>query len=260
MEQSPKSRRLKRLQVGALPLLHAIGERMRLKEVLYRYIPAHGNEDIAAVESLMLLVYNLIVGKDPLYELQQWTESIDFRCIHTAAYEKVKFNDDRFGRVLDKLYSTDRASLMTEVVLCFVNEFNIALERLSNDSTTIKAFGRYPGRTKGGFELKRGNSKDHRPDLKQLVFTLTMTADGAVPIHYKCYPGNVTDDKTHIETWQTLRKIAGRSGFLYVADSKLCTDQQLGYIVDHGGRVVTIIPETWGEVEDQFWKSASQSK
>jgi transposase len=138
---------------------------------------------------------------------------------------------------------------MTELVVFFVKEFDIVLERLSNDATTIKAFGRYPGRTKTGLKLKKGKSKDHRPDLKQLVFSLSIAADGAVPIHYKCYPGNVTDDTTHIETWNSLLKITGRPDFLYVADSKLCTDEQLSYIVDNGGRVVTIIPETWKEVE-----------
>jgi len=257
--QSATSRTLKRMQVGGLPLIHAIAERMRLKEILYKYIPAHGNEDIPAVETLMLLVYNLILGKDPLYELSEWVESIDFRCINTEDYEHVKFNDDRFGRVLNKLFRVDRASLMTELVVFFVNEFNITLERVSNDATTIKAFGKYPGRTKTGLELKRGNSKDHRPDLKQLVFSLSVAADGAVPIHYKCYPGNVTDDKTHIETWNTLRKITGCAEFLYVADSKLCTDEQLSYIVDQGGRVVTIIPETWKEVES-FKEKLRQTK
>jgi transposase len=257
--QSAKSRTLKRLQVGGLPLIHAIAERMRLKEILYKYIPAHGNEDIPAVETLMLLVYNLILGKDPLYELQEWVESIDFRCINNEDYENVKFNDDRFGRVLNKLFLVDRASLMTELVVYFVKEFNIVLERISNDSTSLKAFGRYPSRTKTGLELKRGNSKDHRPDLKQLVFSLSIAGDGAVPIHYKCYPGNVTDDKTHIETWNTLGKITGCPDFLYVADSKLCTDEQLSYIVDQGGRVVTIIPETWNEVES-FKEKLRQTK
>jgi transposase len=247
--QSAKSRTLKRFQVGGLPLIHAIVERMRLKEILYKYIPAHGNEDIPAVETLMLLVYNLILGKDPLYELQEWVESIDFRCIGIGNYVKVEFNDDRFGRMLNKLYLVDRASLMTELVVFFVKEFEIALKRLSNDSTSIKAFGGYPGKTTTGLELKKGKSKDHRPDLKQLIFSLSIAGDGAVPVHYKCYPGNVTDDKTHIETWNSLLKITGCSDFLYVADSKLCTDEQLSYIVDQGGRVVTIIPETWNEVE-----------
>ncbi len=43
---------------------------------------------------------------------------------------------------------TDRASLMTEIVVSFVKEFEIALTRLSNDAPTIKAFGKSPGRTK----------------------------------------------------------------------------------------------------------------
>ena len=247
--QSAKSRTLKRLQVGGLPLIHAIAERMRLKDILYKYIPAHGNEEIPAVETLMLLVYNLILGKDPLYQLQEWVQSLDLKCINNDDYENVKFTDDRFGRVLNKLFLVDRASLMTELVVLFVKEFNITLVRLSNDATTIKAFGRYPGRTKTGLELKKGKSKDHRPDLKQLVFSLSIAADGAVPIHYKCYPGNVTDDTTHIETWNSLLKITGRPDFLYVADSKLCTDEQLSYIVNQGGRVVTIIPEIWNEVQ-----------
>ena len=148
---------------------------------------------------------------------------------------------------------------MTELVVVFVKEFNIALEQLSNDSTSIKAFGSYPGRTRTGLELKKGNSKDHRPDLKQLVFSLSIAGDGAVPIHYKCYPGNVTDDKTHIETWNSLRKITSSPDFLYVADSKLCTDEQLSYIVDQGGRAVTIIPETWSEVES-FKEKLRKSK
>lgn len=207
----------------------------------------------------MLLVYNLILGKDPLYELQEWVESIDFRCIDIGNYVKVEFNDDRFGRVLNKLYMTDRASLMTEIVVSFVKEFEIALTHLSNDAATIKAFGKYPGRTKTGLELKRGNSKDHRPDLKQLVFSLSIAGDGAVPMHYKCYPGNVTDDKTHIETWNSLRKITSYPDFLYVADSKLCTDEQLSYIVDNGGRLVTIIPETWNEVKS-FKEKLRQTK
>ncbi|MEA3292778.1 MAG: hypothetical protein U9Q71_10825, partial [Pseudomonadota bacterium] len=45
--------------------------------------------------------------------------------------------------------------------------------------------------------------------------------------HHKVYSGNRTDDTTHIETWNTLRKITPSADFLYVADCKLCTDVQL---------------------------------
>jgi transposase len=244
---SRKSKKLKRLRVGGLPLIHAIMERMRLREILYAYIPRHGNEAIPAVESLILLIANLTLGKAPLYELEEWVGSLDGRCLGDETLPRGGFNDDRFGRALDKLYWADRASLMTRLVVAVVEEFRLCLDRLHNDSTSVKAVGQIPGTTRTGLELRRGNSKDHRPDLKQLVFSLSLCADGGVPVHQKCYPGNRTDDTTHIETWNALHAIRGAPGFLYVADCKLCTDKQLNYIVSNGGRAITIIPETWKE-------------
>ncbi len=244
----PQSRRLKRHFVGGLPLLHRLAERIGLRALFNRYVPAHGNDQVPVVDTLMLLVYNLTLGKDPLYELQAWVGAIEGRAIGYSALAAERFSDDRFGRALDRLYKADRASLMTELVTTVVRNFALELPRIHNDSTTVKAYGEYPGKTPSGLALKRGKSKDHRPDLKQLVFSLSISADGAVPVHHKVYSGNRTDDTTHIETWNTVRKISPAANFLYVADSKLCTDEQLHYIEQRGGRAVTIIPETWAEV------------
>ncbi len=137
---------------------------------------------------------------------------------------------------------------MTERVITVVALFELDLSRLHNDSTSIRAYGHYPNKTPSHVQLERGHRKDPRPDLKQRVFSLSLCADGAVPVHHKVYSGNRTDDTTHIETWRTLCKIAGTTQFLYVADSKLCTDAQLHYLVSHGGRAITILPETWAEV------------
>ncbi len=155
--------------------------------------------------------------------------------------------DDRFARALDKLYRTDRASLQTRLVLAVIRAYDIQFDRIHNDSTSVKACGRIPGRTRTGFELRRGHSKDHRPDLKQLVFTLSLSADGAVPIHHQVYPGNRNDETTHIETWDYLRKLHGSAEFLYVADCKLCTREQLAHIATHGGRAITVVPENLEE-------------
>jgi hypothetical protein len=37
-----------------------------------------------------------------------------------------------------------------------------------------------------------------------LVWILTVSADGAVPIAYRMADGNTTDDPTHIPTWEGL--------------------------------------------------------
>ena len=247
---SVNEKKLFRYQLGGLPLLHSIIQRIGLREILSGYLSSHGNEKVPIVDTLILLVYNLALGKEPLYKLEEWVERIDKQCIHLSEYAEQAFGDDRFGRGLDKLYEADRASMMTEIVLAVAKEFDIQMDRIHNDSTSVKAYGQIPGKTKSGLELRRGHSKDHRPDLKQLVFSLSISSDGAIPVHYKSYSGNRTDDTTHIETWKMLRKMSGKASFLYVADCKVCTDEQLTYIVEQGGRVVTIIPETWKEVSD----------
>jgi len=76
------------------------------------------------------------------------------------------------------------------------------------------------------------------------LFSLTVSRDGAVPIHYKSFDGNTTDDTTHIQIWENLRRIANRSDFIYVADSKLCTREQMQYLATQGGRFISVLPET----------------
>ena len=98
-----------------------------------------------------------------------------------------------------------------------------------------------------------GYSKDHRPDLKQLLFILTTDADDGVPVQFRCADGNTTDVRTHIETWNTLRALTGRADFLYVADSKLCSHDNMDHIARAGGRFVTVMPRSRQE-DAQFRK------
>jgi len=258
-----KSKKIIRQQVGEIPILQHIANRLGIKEILSRHISFYGNEKVSVADSLMLLIYNITCGRQPLYELEEWISKMHPKMFGYTFFEKGLFNDDRFGRALDKLYHVDRASLMTEIVVNAAKTINLKFDQLHNDSTTVKAFGKIPGKTHTGLQLKKGNSKDHRPDLKQLVYCLTVSADGFVPIHYKTYSGNITDDTTHIETWSTLTNIIGKQDFLYVADCKVCTDKQLSHITSHNGKVLTIIPETWSEVQwfkDELRNSAKKKK
>jgi transposase len=86
-----------------------------------------------------------------------------------------------------------------------------------------------------------------RPDLKQLVWILTVSADGAVPMAYRLADGDTSDDPTHVPTWDGLVTVLGRRDFLYVADSKLCSGTAMRHIDGEGGRFVTVLPRTRGE-------------
>ncbi len=89
-----------------------------------------------------------------------------------------------------------------------------------------------------------GQPRWFREDLKQLVWILTVSADGAVPLAYRLADGNTSDDPTHVPTWDGLVGLLGRTDFLYVADSKLCSRTAMSHIDSRGGRFVTVLPRT----------------
>jgi hypothetical protein len=72
---------LRRFTVGALPLIDLIAKRMKLREILAAYIPGHGNDLVSPVDTLLLLIYNLAIGKSPLYEFDQLCAGMDLQRI-----------------------------------------------------------------------------------------------------------------------------------------------------------------------------------
>ncbi|MCA1679987.1 MAG: IS1634 family transposase [Actinobacteria bacterium] len=209
-----------------------------------------------------MLVRNLATAREPLYGLGEWAARFDPLLLGLGPGEAEALNDDRVGRALEELFDSDRASLLTELVVGVISEFGIDCLQLHNDSTSITLHGAYvgaDGEARGGKPTPaaaRGHSKDHRPDLKQLMLTLTVTADAAVPIAHRLLDGNTSDDQTHIETWEGLVKLVGRVAFLYVADSKLATHEQMTHIDARGGRFVSVLPRS--RAEDRQIRSWAQ--
>jgi transposase len=235
--------------LGPLPVVNHFLGRLRLDEALARHVPADDRRlRLAPAVALGVVVRNLIVCHRPLYALGEWAAPYDPAVLGLAAGEAALLNDDRVGRVLERLFDADRASLLTEVVVGAVRAFRIDCSQLHNDSTSISFTGAYRsavGGSRGGKPTPAvtfGHSKDHRPDLRQLVWILTVTADGAVPLAHRVASGNTADDTTHIPTWDELAALVGRKDFLYVADCKLATRPAMEHIDEHGGRFVTILP------------------
>ncbi|MGH3444005.1 MAG: IS1634 family transposase, partial [Nocardioidaceae bacterium] len=208
---------------------------------------------LSAAAAIRLVVTNLVLGREPLYGLGEWAARYDPALLGLTVSEVSALNDDRVGRALEVLFDADRASLLTGVVLRAIGEFSIDTDQLHNDSTSISVHGGYcdaVGALRGGQPtpvITWGHSKDHRPDLKQLVWILTVSADGAVPLAYRLADGNTSDDPTHVPTWDGLVGLLGRIDFLYVADSKLCSRKAMGHIDSNHGRFVTVMPRTRAE-------------
>ncbi len=248
-------------KVAGLPLVNAILDRLGFDRLLAKALPAGGRLDAAC--ALGVLVRNIALNdRQPLDTHVEWARQVEPSLVGLTAGQADRLNDDRVGRALDRLFDADRAALMTELVLATLRDFKVDVDQLHNDSTTLTLTGDYQDadgkalRGKPTLLVTYGHNKDHRPDLKQLLFVLTVSADGAVPVHDRAMDGNTNDSTTHIDTWETLRKVAGRPDFLYVADCKLCSKASLEHIAKQGGRFITVLPRN--RREDRWFRQYIQ--
>ena len=241
--------RLEEEKLGALPVVDHFLSRLGLARLLDEYVPAtDGRVRLTPATSIGVVVRNLALSHQPLYSMNEWAARFDPALLGLAAGEVRLVNDDRIGRSLERLFDADRSSLLSRMVLGAVDAFGIDCTEMHNDSTSVRLTGAYPlagGAPRGGkvtAVAARGHSKDFRPDLKQLVWILTVSGDGAVPIACRVASGNVEDSTTHIATWDGLRALLGRSDFRYVADCKLATRANMEHIDRGQGRFVTVLP------------------
>ena len=241
--------------LGPLPVINHFLGRMGLGASLERFVP-HDDARLRLAPAAVLgvVVRNLVTHREPVYAMGEWAAPYDPRLLGLAPDDVGALNDDRVGRTLERLFDADRASLLTEVVLGVVREFGIDTSQLHNDSTSISFTGLdYPGggSKRGGKAVPAvtfGHNKDHRPDLRQLVWVLTVSADGAVPVAYRVESGNTNDDVTHVPTWDELVALLGTADFLYVSDCKLASADAMAHIDTNGGRFVTVLPANRREV------------
>lgn len=246
-------RTLNSCRLGLLPVINRLLERLQLESILRAYLPPEDRRlRISPARGLLVLLKNLLLSREPLYGVGEWAARYNPDVLGLSARQIGSLNDDRMGRCLDQLFHSDCSSLALAVAARAVTEFDVDLGELHNDSTTVTFCGEYADASK---ELPRhgqtrlaitwGHNKDHRPDLKQLLFILTVAKDGGVPVYFQAKSGNVVDDRTHRATWDLLCRLTGRRDFLYVADCKLATVENMAHVHQHGGRFLTVLPRTW---------------
>jgi transposase len=229
-------------QVDVLPMVKHYMNSLDLYNLFKKYVPASTNCLAEHAESLCIITANIICNNKPLYKVQEWLAKYADGLTNESVNAD-KFNDDRLARSLSALFKADRHSLMTEVSCGAIKLHKLLTDEIHNDSTTVTFIGQYANPDPDAVQLKHGHNKDFRPDCKQIVFGLNITADGHVPLSYKAYSGNRNDDTTHIPNWNELRSLIRKEDFIYIADCKLCSSKNLAYIDENNGYFITIIPK-----------------
>src|SRR3954451_14988473 len=247
---------LRSYDVGALPLLRRISQRMQLQRILSEHLPRDDSRtELPTVTALLVLFANILLAREPIYGVGEWAALFPPDLFGLREQDLVRIHDDRLGRCLDRMFEGIGPTLIMAVVRQVIREFAVSLEELHNDSTTVSFYGAYDDAAQEGEQRGRpthaitwGHSNARRPDLKQLLYILTVTSDGNVPVYFSSESGNTVDDGTHIGTWDLLYELIGQADFLYVADCKLASSENLSHIATRGGRFVTVLPR--GRSED----------
>ena len=173
----------------------------------------------------------------PLYLFEQFFEGKATEHLLGAGVLPQYLNDDRLGRVLDRLYQTGITSVFLAICLEAAKRFDIRCERAHLDATSMSVCGEYvqssdaiPLAATVPIQVCHGYSRDHRPDLKQFVMNLVCWGDGDIPAFLELADGNQSDKARFaglLGEFQQQWEFAG----IHVADAALYSAdnvQQLG--------------------------------
>jgi transposase len=148
------------------------------------------------------------------------------------------FNDDALGRCLDSIYEYGVTKLFSEVAFEIGIEQKLLGRTFNVDTTSLTVHGDYeeseiesnslssiPTDPSQGAVPKYGYSKDHRPDLKQMVLNLATTGSAGFPIWMEAHSGNASDKKILQEAAKRMRTLCQglkeAPSFMIVGDSAI---------------------------------------
>jgi hypothetical protein len=127
--------------LAGLPIVNVFYDRLGIDRLLAEHVPGEARLRLSPSAALGVVIRNLVVRHAPVYALGEWASRYDADQVGLTGSDLELLNDDRVGRMLARLFDADRASLLTRLVLDTVATFDIDLDRLHNDSTSITLSG-----------------------------------------------------------------------------------------------------------------------
>lgn len=143
-----------------------------------------------------------------------------------------KVNDDRLYRALDALLP-HKSALETHLKNRMGELFDLEYDLLLYDitSTFIEGTG------KDNKQMKRGYSRDKRPDCKQVCIALVVTRDG-MPLGYEVFDGNRADVTTVKEIVVLMEKRYGKANRVWVMDRGMMSEANLAFLKQEDRRYI----------------------
>lgn len=203
-------------------------KRLQLDDFFARYIDG----DSAAVPwsrvAAVLAINRLCEPGSELAVEQHWYPSTALEDL--LHIEKGKINDTRLYRCLDRLLPLKtkiEQHLKERYGELFQAQFDVLLYDLT--STYVE------GEAAGNAMMRRGYSRDHRPDCEQLVLALIVNCEG-FPFRYEVFDGNRADVTTLDVILRTVERKYGKARRVWIFDRGIVSEQNLATVRKHGGQ------------------------
>ena len=223
-------------QFGDVYLALALWRGMGLEDLCAQLL-APGQERIAwAKMAAVLVAARFCEPSSELHIAEDWYRRTALSDLLQLGDEEV--NKDRLYRGLDHLLA-HKAALEAHLSKRCGELFAIQNEVLLYDVTSTY----FEGLAEANPQAKRGYSRDHRPDCKQVCIALVVSFDG-FPLGYEVFAGNTHDSKTLQTIVATMEARHGMVGRVWIADRGMASADNLAWLRQTGRRYIIGAPKS----------------
>jgi len=223
-------------QFGDVYLALALWRGTGLARLCEELLPA-GKEQVAWEKiAAVLVAARLCEPSSELHIAEDWyrrTALCDLLQLSDAEVHK-----DRLYRGLDELLA-HKVALEAHLARRCGELFALENEILLYDVTSTY----FEGEAAANLLARRGYSRDHRPDCKQVCIALVVTFDG-FPLGYEVFAGNTHDARTVQTIVATMEARHGMLGRVWIADRGMASADNLAWLRQTGRRYIIGAPKS----------------
>lgn len=236
--------------IGTLSLIKPWLRKMGIKEIIDRIYPSDSQAILTHGEVIELMVANRLHQPCPLYEMETWAKQVDLRKVYGLNPDHL--NDDRLGRALDAL-GEHLPVLKGEIVLHIAKHFQISLDKLHWDLTTVQMTGEYPGEETDPIRISYTKTHPQQPAQKSFKLGLDIANDGQgpVPIWYESLDGNASGFEATISNMENIRKHLRLDRVIRINDRGCFSAQNVALTREQGFHLISSI--SWTSRHEQLF-------
>jgi transposase len=213
----------------------------------------HGQEDIEwYIMSLALVLWRLCEPSSELHIEEHLYDKSPLGDLLGIPDDKM--NDNRLYRSLDNLLP-HKSALEKHLKGRLGELFDLEYDLLLYDITSVY----FEGEAADNGQAKRGYSRDHRPDCKQVCIALVVSREG-LPLGYEVFNGNRHDVTTVEDMVTKIESQYGRSGRIWVMDRGMLSEDNLEFLQSQKRRYIIGTPKSQLKHFEQELLSADWEK